>query len=241
MAIKINWQDLQKRIINWQEVQKVMLNWNQIRPSSSPTPTYQIVWDFATAWASGQLPAGWVGEPWNEPRITISWIQAPDLLTDGEVRTNIQSLANAKRVTIVYNFEWSAFGWNYSLANFNFLKNESWTTFATWWSSVGVDGWWEDTASVVLGGTIWYETWYDRLLPEPSYWHNYLYTLTWEIDLINKTYTSSLTNNAGWTANLMFQIQDSDITNLIDSDSFEVRIWKDWFVTVTYVEISIFE
>lgn len=33
MAIKINWKDLQKRIINWKEVSKVMLNWTQIRPS----------------------------------------------------------------------------------------------------------------------------------------------------------------------------------------------------------------
>lgn len=40
MAIKINWQDLQKRIINWQEVQKVMLNWSQIRPSSPVVNDY---------------------------------------------------------------------------------------------------------------------------------------------------------------------------------------------------------
>ena len=43
MAIKINWQDLQKRIINWQEVQKVMLNWNQIRPSWPTPPTYNYL------------------------------------------------------------------------------------------------------------------------------------------------------------------------------------------------------
>jgi hypothetical protein len=36
MAIKINWKDLQKRIINWKEVEKVMCNWVQIRPESLP-------------------------------------------------------------------------------------------------------------------------------------------------------------------------------------------------------------
>lgn len=39
MAIKINWQDLQKRIINWQEVEKVMLNWVQIWPEATPPVT----------------------------------------------------------------------------------------------------------------------------------------------------------------------------------------------------------
>ena len=36
MAIKYNWQDLQKRMYNGHEVQKVMYNWNQIRPSVTP-------------------------------------------------------------------------------------------------------------------------------------------------------------------------------------------------------------
>lgn len=40
MAIKINWKDLQKRIINGKEVEKVILNWVQIWPESSPV----IVW-----------------------------------------------------------------------------------------------------------------------------------------------------------------------------------------------------
>lgn len=41
MAIKLNWQDLQKRIRNGVEAQKVMLNWVQIRPTViPPTPIY---------------------------------------------------------------------------------------------------------------------------------------------------------------------------------------------------------
>lgn len=37
MAIKINWKNLQKRIINGKEVEKVMLNGVQIRPSATPS------------------------------------------------------------------------------------------------------------------------------------------------------------------------------------------------------------
>lgn len=36
MAIKINWQNLQRRMINGVDVQKVMLNWVQIRPEATP-------------------------------------------------------------------------------------------------------------------------------------------------------------------------------------------------------------
>jgi hypothetical protein len=41
MPIKINWKDLQKRIINWIEVEKVMSNWVQIRPTSTGA-TYSV-------------------------------------------------------------------------------------------------------------------------------------------------------------------------------------------------------
>lgn len=44
MAIKLNWQDLQKRIRNGVEAQKVMLNWVQIRPAViPPTPTNERI------------------------------------------------------------------------------------------------------------------------------------------------------------------------------------------------------
>lgn len=39
MAIKINWQNLQRRMINGVDVQKVMLNWVQIRPEATPVYT----------------------------------------------------------------------------------------------------------------------------------------------------------------------------------------------------------
>lgn len=70
MAIKINWQDLQKRIINWQEVQKVMLNWNQIRPSSWPTPTVNYFR------LSGFLPWWWYFQfikEWNPTNVSLEY------------------------------------------------------------------------------------------------------------------------------------------------------------------------
>lgn len=51
MAIKINWQDLQKRIINWKEVEKVMLNWTQIRPDVPPTPVDNYLAFTGASWA----------------------------------------------------------------------------------------------------------------------------------------------------------------------------------------------
>ena len=48
MAIKINWKDLQKRIINWKEVEKVMCNWVQIRPEQQwPFPDWLHVPTYA--------------------------------------------------------------------------------------------------------------------------------------------------------------------------------------------------
>ena len=232
MAIKINWQDLQKRIINWQEVQKVMLNWNQIRPSSSPTPAYQIVWDFATAWASGQLPTGWVGSPM--PTISSVWISS-SLTVSGAVRTNLPSLTNAKKIMFTYNFRWAAFWWTYNLVDFSFFANDG----VKWRDSVFLGGW--ESVMLILRSDAFSSSEFSRLLPDPPIWYNYLYTLTWEIDFINKTYTSSLTNSGWGSANYTFQIWDYDIANLKDVNSLKVNIEAGSFVTVSYVEISIFE
>lgn len=67
MAIKINWQDLQKRIINWQEVQKVMLNWNQIRPSWWWTP-----WEESIDFTTQRTFPWWTTEGWVE--LSSNWL-----------------------------------------------------------------------------------------------------------------------------------------------------------------------
>ena len=49
MAIKINWQDLQKRFINWQEILRVYKNWGQIRPDTVPPWPDYLYFSPATA------------------------------------------------------------------------------------------------------------------------------------------------------------------------------------------------
>ena len=71
MAIKINWQDLQKRIINWQEVQKVMLNWSQIRPSSWPTPTGNELYFEPTEGTMNSVI--WIYKIWNPTEVNLEY------------------------------------------------------------------------------------------------------------------------------------------------------------------------
>lgn len=76
MAIKYNWQDLQKRIINGQEVEKVMYNWVQIRPDVvPPTPNYLC---FTATKANTGI---WLEKIWYGPLVNLeisyngeSWI-----------------------------------------------------------------------------------------------------------------------------------------------------------------------
>lgn len=69
MAIKINWKDLQKRIINWIEVEKVMCNWIQIRPDVvPPTPTgnylrFTSTLDFSPRWIDTTVSLTKTGNP----------------------------------------------------------------------------------------------------------------------------------------------------------------------------------
>lgn len=58
MAIKINWQDLQKRIINGKEVERVMLNGVQIRPESNE-PDYLYFEPATVDGCTIQLNRGW--------------------------------------------------------------------------------------------------------------------------------------------------------------------------------------
>lgn len=62
MAIKINWKDLQKRIINGKEVEKVMCNGVQIRPSSTP-PVSDDYLCFTSLEADNHIDLGRHGSP----------------------------------------------------------------------------------------------------------------------------------------------------------------------------------
>lgn len=99
MAIKINWQDLQKRIINWHEVHAVVIDWRKIRPSDWNL----IMADFATAWASGNLPTWW-GSLWPRLVINSNWITA-DYNSIAWVCYQLSSLQDATKLKITYNLK----------------------------------------------------------------------------------------------------------------------------------------
>lgn len=238
MAIKINWQDLQKRIINWQEVQKVMLNWNQIRPSwPTPTPTYQVVWDFATAWASGQLPTGWVARSWREPNISNGGISYnPENVSSSAVDyKNIPLFMDSKKITFkfIYSSRQSSIGW---------------ATQIGWYSSWYENGWraviypWNQPSLLWLTIRAWRISDSNRpnLISVPSWDLNY-YTVTWELDLINKTYTVTIVVGDSLPVTRSMQIADQDIETIKADNSYLVINLSMEDVILSYAEMSIFE
>lgn len=78
MAIKINWQDLSKRIINWQEVEKVILNWAEIRPSTTPPTPVNEYLCFTAGDANTGIYLNKIGSPeviqLEISRDKISWV-----------------------------------------------------------------------------------------------------------------------------------------------------------------------
>lgn len=98
MAIKINWQDLQKRIINWQEVQKVMLNWNQIRPSIPSTG-----FDTNFKWLSSR-PSDWTNNALSLTDLTQNGIKVSGYITTQIGHT--YTATNANLITQIIEFQW---------------------------------------------------------------------------------------------------------------------------------------
>lgn len=238
MAIKINWQDLQKRIINWQEVQKVMLNWNQIRPSwPTPTPTYQIVWDFATAWASGQLPAGWVARSWREPNISNGGISynTDNVRSSAVDYNNIPSFMDSKKITFkfIYSSRQSSISWDTQIGCYS-------SSYET--GRISVIYIWDQPSLLWLYITAWWGSSWSRpnLISLPSWYLNY-YTVTWEIDLINKTYTVTIVIGDSLPVTRSIQITDWDIEEIRARSSSLIINLSMQDVTLSYAEMSIFE
>lgn len=79
MAILNAWNDIERIIIWGHDVNKVIYNWAQIRPYEvppTPEPTYHIVTDFASAWASWHLPSWRWATPWSGwwYSVSSSWV-----------------------------------------------------------------------------------------------------------------------------------------------------------------------
>ena len=135
MTIKYNGQDLVRRIINWHDVEKVMYNGIQIRPSSpTPTPTYHIMWDFASAWASGQLPSGWTMTAWTwTATIDSNWVT-----TDSNwnwVYLNIDNYPSATRASRIVVEIWFTATSQWGFASLIKSSNYNQVLAFYWWDA----------------------------------------------------------------------------------------------------------
>lgn len=108
MAIKINWDNLYRRVWNWEDVQKVILNWAVIRPYEQPHIDYHVISNF-TGWWGGwwvpSMPWGWWGT-WveiTEDGVVPTWDSWTLAYTQN---SGMPSLANAIKIQVVVNFEW---------------------------------------------------------------------------------------------------------------------------------------
>ena len=142
MAIKINWQDLQKRIINWQEVQKVMLNWNQIRPSSLSDDYFYIrIW-----WRGGSFSLEKVGNPtpisleystdkvtWTDlPIDSTIWYYAPWNTTFYIRNKSATPTWFSTGSSDYYHFKWDWMGGEFTVWwDITFLLCKTWTSTIT--------------------------------------------------------------------------------------------------------------
>lgn len=106
MAIKINWENMYRRVYSWEDVQKVILNWAEIRPNEQPHIDYHVISNFTWwgGWWGGWLPWWWWWE-WveqTEDWVTPTW--SSWTLTYSQ-SSWMPSLANAKRIMIVLNYD----------------------------------------------------------------------------------------------------------------------------------------
>lgn len=144
MAIKINWKNLQKRIINWVEVQKVMCNWVRIRPSVQ----LDYYYNFANAGGTNQMEAdrwvfyrwGW-GDPTGSWEFWAKWIHNTDWGWDTKFwwfsQSNIDC-STASIITLHSNCYSTSEQWNggYSIYIHNSVaNNNAWWELMSQWSS----------------------------------------------------------------------------------------------------------
>lgn len=108
MAIKYQWQSLQRKIYNGQDISKVIINWSQIRPTEQQHVNYHIVSDWTNSgwWGGGWAP--WVPSGWTNNWWVISAWGVSNWWTWVTVNQKYQwlpSLKNAYKIVIVYKFE----------------------------------------------------------------------------------------------------------------------------------------
>ena len=122
MAIKINWQELQKRIISWQEVEKVMLNGVQIRPEQ----TGDNYLCFTSVYANDTLSLRKTGSP------TAVWLEISRDKVNWTDYTIWDTIAFTNAWDKVYWRNKSATPTNFSNYNNYYRFNTSWLFHVSW-------------------------------------------------------------------------------------------------------------
>lgn len=221
MAIKINWQDLQKRYIGWQEVVKVMLNGGEIRPNTvPPTPSFTINADL-TQWA---IPSWWSSDWWT-PIFWPNWFTSPNY---ARIKTSVPSFLDSNKIRTEMNFY---FDWTQSssmtsaycslresgrerIANscsFQYLWGRAVNTIFYGWASIPLN-------SSERGA---YPLWY--------------YKLVMNVDL--SLGTVSLTLSGAFYEHIEWTISSEGIDYIKTINELEIQVWN--YVTISNVKLEV--
>ena len=236
MAIKIDWQDLQKRYIGWDEVVKVMLNGGEIRPNTVPPvqPTYHIVWDF-TQWS---LPSGWNISGAGSITYSNNWIALDtSWWTDSVIIKNqnsMPSLVNASRIKIDYDFYrtevWESRGkWGW------WIYNSQWNG-QLFISGIGGEGWPDEWEWIV--NQFW-KTIDDRnytVLDNPVIWK---YTLSVDFDLVTQKVMQTLTYPDPSISSTLTFFTNQNIPLVLRNYGDEFRITLFEWVTISSMNMYV--
>lgn len=182
MAIKINWQDLQKRIISWQEVERVILDETQIRPER-----YIIYWPFSTSAESWVLPEWWTSNQYVSIITTGNkWVTGTSNDNNWELFYTLPSRMWIKKFTTNMSFFWDGnTGWNILKAWFEFYKKDTIGYVNS--IVIGIDG---NSNSYLYW--VPYDVSFSTIFP--ALWWDYEITSEWDLITWDSYYKFSLPN-----------------------------------------------
>lgn len=107
MAIKINWKSLQNRVINGKDTRRVLLNWAELRPTEIPHIDWHV--DSSFMWSMPWWYVGTGTEVTNAGIVKAEWASYGSIIYNNS--TWMPSLAYAKGIMVIVNFDWVAPEW----------------------------------------------------------------------------------------------------------------------------------
>lgn len=228
MAIKINQQDLQRRIIDNKDVQRVILNGQQIRPTSQPQINYHVVSNFSWWWWTYPWWWSWSGSAY----IGWDWISS----SGGQAYFDYNwfpDLSHAVKIEIIYHTYWDTANCDTNNLMWQFYYPPDWrnvglSSYIGWsdsydtyqlalWQNNG--GQWHPMFSTISSG--YYDfTWTIQLTPYTFWSTTYPWRMTREI----KDNQGNVVDTNDW---MIFN--QGNIDNLHQANDFRVML-QPWFV-----------